>query len=99
MDLGVLDTSTCTPMTYAFVEIWHGKRLHHVQLRIVCDQNSPASRCSWLLLRFRIQTTETWLRGGWRTDANGMVEVATVYPGFYGGRTSHIHMMAHKDWT
>ena len=25
MDFGVLDTTTCTPMDNAFVEIWHGE--------------------------------------------------------------------------
>ena len=44
-------------------------------------------------------STETWLRGGWYTDANGMVEVGTIYPGFYSGRAPHIHLMVHKDWT
>ena len=42
---------------------------------------------------------ETWLRGGWYSDANGMVEVATIYPGYYVGRAPHIHVMVHKDWT
>ena len=43
--------------------------------------------------------TETFLRGGWYTDENGMVEVTTVYPGYYDGRTPHVHIMVHKDWT
>jgi len=43
--------------------------------------------------------SETWLRGGWYTDSNGMVEVTTVYPGYYDGRTTHVHIMVHKDWT
>lgn len=42
---------------------------------------------------------ETWLRGGWHTNANGMTEITTVYPGYYAGRTPHIHIMVHKDWT
>ena len=41
---------------------------------------------------------ETWLRGGWYTDANGIVEMATIYPGYYPGRAPHIHIMVHKDW-
>jgi len=43
--------------------------------------------------------SETFLRGGWYTDSNGMVEVTTVYPGYYNGRTTHVHLMVHKDWT
>ena len=44
-------------------------------------------------------STESWLRGGWYTDSNGIVEVNTVYPGYYDGRTPHVHIMVHKDWT
>ena len=41
---------------------------------------------------------ETWLRGGWYTDTNGIVEMTTIYPGYYTGRAPHIHLMVHKDW-
>lgn len=43
-------------------------------------------------------STESWLRGGWYTNTEGIVEVTTVYPGFYTGRTPHVHIMVHKDW-
>jgi hypothetical protein len=42
---------------------------------------------------------ETFLRGGYFTDANGIVEITTLYPGFYEGRTAHIHAMVHTNWT
>ena len=44
-------------------------------------------------------SSETFLRGGWYTDSNGIVEITTVYPGYYTGRTPHVHMMVHKSWT
>ena len=31
------------------------------------------------------------------TDANGLVEFETIYPGWYPGRTAHIHFKAHTD--
>lgn len=34
---------------------------------------------------------QTWLRGCQTTDAQGVVEFKTIYPGWYIGRTSHIH--------
>jgi protocatechuate 3,4-dioxygenase beta subunit len=37
---------------------------------------------------------ETWLRGYQLTDANGNVTFTTIYPGWYAGRTIHIHAMA-----
>jgi len=36
----------------------------------------------------------TWLRGYQLTDANGNVTFTTIYPGWYQGRTIHIHVMA-----
>ena len=43
--------------------------------------------------------SETFLRGGWYTDSNGIVELTTLHPGFYTGRTPHVHIMVRKDWT
>ena len=40
---------------------------------------------------------ETFLRGTQITDANGLVEFETVYPGWYPGRTAHIHFKAYTD--
>ena len=34
---------------------------------------------------------ETFLRGTQLTDADGQVRFATIYPGWYPGRTPHIH--------
>jgi protocatechuate 3,4-dioxygenase beta subunit len=35
---------------------------------------------------------QTWLRGIQFTDANGMVSFDTIYPGWYPGRTTHVHV-------
>jgi protocatechuate 3,4-dioxygenase beta subunit len=37
----------------------------------------------------------TFLRGIQKTDANGIARFDTVYPGWYQGRTVHIHVMVH----
>jgi protocatechuate 3,4-dioxygenase beta subunit len=37
---------------------------------------------------------QTWLRGYQLTDANGNVSFTTIYPGWYQGRTIHIHVLA-----
>lgn len=37
---------------------------------------------------------QTFLRGYQTTDKNGNVSFATIYPGWYPGRTSHIHLKA-----
>lgn len=41
----------------------------------------------------------TFLRGMWPTDNNGVMEMKTVFPGFYVERTIHIHVRSHTDWT
>ena len=38
---------------------------------------------------------ETWLRGVQLTDKTGLAEFATIYPGQYPGRTTHIHLKVH----
>jgi protocatechuate 3,4-dioxygenase beta subunit len=38
---------------------------------------------------------ETYLRGIQLTDDDGRAEFATIYPGQYPGRTTHIHVKAH----
>ena len=35
---------------------------------------------------------ENWLRGYQITDEEGMVEFMTIYPGWYSGRTVHVHV-------
>lgn len=38
---------------------------------------------------------ETYLRGIQLTDGSGLAEFATIYPGQYPGRTTHIHVKVH----
>lgn len=42
---------------------------------------------------------QTFLRGSQQADEAGMVEFGTIYPGWYPGRTVHIHVMVHIDNT
>ncbi|OPG04541.1 dioxygenase [Streptomyces sp. GKU 895] len=44
---------------------------------------------------------ERYLRGTWRTDKQGRVAFKTIFPGWYRGRTVHIHTKVHVDgkWT
>jgi protocatechuate 3,4-dioxygenase beta subunit len=43
-------------------------------------------------------SNSTWLRGMWPTDSNGVMEMKTVFPGFYVERTIHIHAQVHTNW-
>ncbi|MGN9783406.1 intradiol ring-cleavage dioxygenase [Nonomuraea sp. ZG12] len=41
------------------------------------------------------QDDERYLRGAQVTNADGIVEFTTIWPGWYQGRTIHIHAMVH----
>ncbi len=68
--------ATCTPLAGAQVHVWHSD---------ADGQYSDANvrRASSANLQF--------LRGYQMTDAAGAVQFLTIYPGWYGGRTAHIH--------
>jgi protocatechuate 3,4-dioxygenase beta subunit len=42
--------------------------------------------------QYGTQTTQTYLRGIQTTNANGEVTFITIYPGWYQGRATHIHL-------
>jgi protocatechuate 3,4-dioxygenase beta subunit len=39
----------------------------------------------------------TYLRGAQVADASGIVQFTTIFPGWYRGRTTHIHLKVHVD--
>jgi protocatechuate 3,4-dioxygenase beta subunit len=41
---------------------------------------------------------ETWLRGYQLTDSNGLVTFVTIIPGWYAGRTTHIHLRLRSSY-
>ena len=71
----VQDTS-CTPLANAIVDIWH------------CDALGVYSDVTD---RGFDTVGKKFLRGYQVTDANGRVQFTTIYPGWYQGRTTHIH--------
>jgi protocatechuate 3,4-dioxygenase beta subunit len=74
----------CAPLAGAYADIWH------------CDAKgiySDESRYNPGGGTGTVTTTgQKFLRGYQITDANGQVVFTTVYPGWYSGRTIHIHM-------
>jgi protocatechuate 3,4-dioxygenase beta subunit len=69
--------SSCTAVTNAAVEIWQ------------CD---AAGNYSEYAQPGYDGTGQTFLRGLQATDAGGQVTFNTVYPGWYAGRATHIHV-------
>ncbi|MFN0111685.1 MAG: hypothetical protein ACKVZH_22730 [Blastocatellia bacterium] len=73
----VTGTNTCTPLVGAWFDIWHTDALGAYS--DVNGQGNPNN------------LGQKFLRGYQVTDANGSVEFTTIYPGWYQGRTVHIH--------
>ena len=46
---------------------------------------------------FEGEEAATYLRGAQVTDAEGVAEFTTIFPGGYSGRTAHIHAKIHLD--
>jgi len=88
----VRDAKSCEPLKNTVVDIWH------------CDAAGVYSG-------FEAASTgagggpggggrtdqKKYLRGAQVTNSDGIVEFVTVYPGWYRGRTVHIHGKVHVD--
>lgn len=71
----------CEPISNVLVDIWH------------CDKDGVYSGYPGQLGGLNT-TGQDFLRGTQMTDANGQVVFDTIYPGWYPGRTTHIHFKA-----
>jgi len=88
----VRDAGECTPLADAVVDIWHCDALGTYSGFESASQGGPGGGSG-------PTDDETYLRGAQVTDADGIVQFMTVYPGGYRGRTVHIHAKVHLDRT
>lgn len=76
--------SSCTPLRGALVDVWQ------------CDALGVYSDIrdihGWFDTRGK-----KFLRGYQATDASGIAQFMTIYPGWYPGRTVHIHFKVRAD--
>lgn len=77
--------AACAPMEGARVDVWH------------CDAQGVYSGFGGGEAGQESAAGETFLRGTLFADAAGVVEFATIYPGWYRGRTTHIHFKVFLD--
>ncbi len=78
--LQVVEAGTCRPIQDALVDIWH------------TDAAGLYSGYSGQVSGRNVDTSgETFLRGSQITDASGLVQFESIYPGWYPGRAVHIH--------
>lgn len=87
MQIQVVDAN-CTPIPEARVDIWH------------CDAQGNYSGYANQGSDGTVNTEgETFLRGTLMADESGIVSFDTIYPGWYRGRTTHIHYKVFLDET
>jgi protocatechuate 3,4-dioxygenase beta subunit len=83
--LQVVDPA-CRPLAGALVDIWH------------CDAQGAYSGYPGQGDGRDVDTSgQTFLRGWQNTGDDGIASFATIYPGWYRGRTTHIHFKVFPD--
>lgn len=83
----VIDTA-CNPVAGAVVDIWHtapNGLYSGEDAAEMCTTGDAAAVAS------------KWFRGMQTTDADGRVDFNTCFPGWYGGRTIHIHFQVRRS--
>ncbi len=78
LNFTVLGSGDCLPLTGAEVVLWHANA--QGVYSGFADQGEFDT------------TSENFLRGSQRSDGNGTVRFTTIYPGWYPGRTTHLHI-------
>ena len=84
----VVNARTCRPIKGADVEIWHCDATGNYSGFDSGSGGGPGGGG-------RPQTSTRYLRGHQRSNAGGVATFLTVFPGWYPGRTPHIHMKVH----
>lgn len=72
--------ANCTALQGALVDIWH------------CDKDGYYSQYGGTGMQTVNYTNNTFLRGRQTTDTNGQVAFTSIFPGWYTGRSTHIHV-------
>lgn len=82
LSLRIVDAGTCRPVKHADVEIWHvnAAGVYSGRAARMCNAGEAAARSAH------------FLRGRQITNDDGVVSFLSVYPGWYSGRTVHVHL-------
>jgi protocatechuate 3,4-dioxygenase beta subunit len=94
--VALLDAKRCTPLENAAIDIWHCDALG-VYSGFTANGGGGGGRGGRGRRgggRGAIDETR-FLRGIQLTNKQGLAEFGTVYPGWYAGRTIHIHLKVH----
>jgi protocatechuate 3,4-dioxygenase beta subunit len=72
--------NSCAVLAGALVDIWH------------CDKDGYYSEYGGTSMQTVNYTSVHFLRGRQTTDSNGQVTFTSIFPGWYSGRATHIHV-------
>ena len=72
--------NNCAALSGAIVDIWH------------CDKDGYYSEYGGTAMQTIDYSAVHFLRGRQVTDANGQVNFTSIFPGWYSGRATHIHV-------
>lgn len=72
--------ANCASLVNAIVDVWH------------CDKDGYYSEYGGTGMQSANFTSVHFLRGRQVTDANGLVTFTSIFPGWYQGRATHIHV-------
>lgn len=72
--------NNCAGLENAIVDIWH------------CDAQGNYSEYGGTGMQSTNYQSVHFLRGRQTTDENGLVSFTTIFPGWYNGRSTHIHV-------
>ncbi|KPI36225.1 uncharacterized protein AB675_8848 [Cyphellophora attinorum] len=88
LEIQIIDTSTCEPVPALFMDIWNCNSTG-VYSGVIANGNGNSNDTGNL--------NTTFLRGIQQTDASGVVQFETIFPGHYTGRATHIHLLTHNQ--
>ncbi|BGP52777.1 hypothetical protein JCM8202_003856 [Rhodotorula sphaerocarpa] len=105
MDVGIIDVNTCEPMPNVLVDLWHANTTGHYAGHPDQDPKlkweGPATEGprKGLLSKYpRTNDHETFLRAAWPTNEHGLAQFSSIFPGYYTGRATHVHLRVHTEW-
>ncbi|GAB9473813.1 hypothetical protein Gpo141_00010959 [Globisporangium polare] len=90
IELQLIDVNTCTPVENVYVDFWHCNSTG-VYSGVVASGNGNSAD--------KTNAQATFNRGLAPTDANGLVNFTTTFPGHYTSRATHIHVMGSQGGT
>jgi len=92
LQFAIVNAKTCKPIRNADVEIWHADASGEYS---GFDGGSPSGGPGGPGGGSGPQTRTRYLRGHQRSDALGKASFLTIFPGWYRGRTPHVHLKVH----